>query len=210
MDYVPSSRHKGPDLGLFFHELVGNETFPKQMFCVIGGSIGFLLFVVTYPIIALLVKISSGGPVLRKDTRLGRHGTAFTCYTYNIFNEEGEIARGLIAKFLYKFRLYRLPHFLNLVRGEMDLVGPAPLESPVGDRLNDELTDFYKRFAVKPGIIKIRNGTESFQGTHAFEDWESLLEKELYYVAKPTLKKDMRVILSKFGAEQMNGTIKRT
>lgn len=197
LDYVPSSSHKGPDLGLFFHELVGNETYPKRIFDLLGGVIGILLFLATFPLFALVTALFSRGQILRTDTCYGLRGTSFIRYCYNVYRSPEKQTKGLVGKLLYKTRIYRLPNFINFARGEMALVGPSALPEKVGRQLNGELTDFYKRYAVKPGIIGIGNGRRPAEKIRDHSDWEHVLQKELYYVAKPTLKKDIKVVLGK-------------
>lgn len=210
LDYVTSSNHKGPDLGLFFHELTGNETPPKKIVSILGGIAGFILFLVTFPLLGLLVGLSNKGRLIRKQTCIGIHGTNFTRYNYDIYNKDPgdtgieEISGGIVERILFKTRLYRLPNFINLVKGDMALVGPTALPESTGQKLNAELTDFYKRFAVKPGIIGIADSRQSYHNTQDFESWGKILEKELYYVAKPNLKKDLTVIFGKLSAEDEN------
>jgi len=205
LDYVPSSSHRGPNLELFFHELIGNETLPKKIVNNLGGTFGLLLFAVTYPLIGLLLLFTSGRGIIRRDTCLGLHGVAFIRYSYNIFDDSGLRVRGAVGKFLYTSGLYRLPRFINFAKREMDLVGPAALNTGTCNQLNDRLTDFYKRFAVKPGIIQVGSGDalpESTSGT--MDAWEELLAKELYYVARPTLKKDLIVVGGSIDPEKLN------
>jgi lipopolysaccharide/colanic/teichoic acid biosynthesis glycosyltransferase len=127
--------------------------------------------------VAALIKISCGGPVLKRETRVGLNGLTFDAYRFSCTGEDG--ADTPVGKFLQRYGLVWLPQLLNVLKGQMAMVGPRP-ERPLFARRMDELIPIYQqRRRVKPGVtgwarIHRRRG----------ESQDSLrdLEYDLYYI----------------------------
>lgn len=126
-----------------------------------------LLLIFVLPIIAVLiviVRLSSKGPAIYKQVRVGRGGTTFTMYKIRSMRIDAEAATGavwasrkdpritLVGQILRKLHLDELPQLFNVVRGEMSLVGPRPERPEFVDALDKKIDGYSYRLLVKPGI----------------------------------------------------------
>ena len=153
-------------------------------------------------IVAIAIKIDSAGPVLFVQSRVGAYGRPFKLYkfrTMRVAEAKSEWARDnedritRVGKWLRKFRLDELPQFLNILRGDMNLVGPRP--HPVSNfKLFTERIPYYTlRSAVRPGVTgwaQIRYGYAN--------DLEEEIEKmryDLFYIKHLSLWLDLRILI---------------
>lgn len=197
LDFVSLKDQKGPTTDLFFHELVENESRPKRYFEIVVGLLGCIFFIVTLPIFSLLILLTSGTPIFTTERFIGYRGNKFKRRFYRIHKSSDPEELTLIGTFLKKTGLYKLPNYLSILNGDMALVGPGPLPIDDSEKLNKKFTDFYKRFATKPGIIAVRNGN-SWDLDQDPAILNRSLKYELRYLVYPTLKKDIQVISGSF------------
>lgn len=188
-----SGAKQGPTVDLFFHELTIEKSMGQKFLQLLVGTLLGIVFITTLPFIALFIKMLSGEPVFRKIEIPGRRGMTFHQYKYTTEHSDNRRSFGFGA-FLQKTKLNKLPSIINVWKGDMDLIGPYPYPANRCNKWNEELSDFYKRFALKPGYIGITNPVDDFTDTQAVA---KSLKKELRYIVNPTLKKDIRHI---FGA----------
>lgn len=135
----------------------------KRGFDIIFSLIVFV-FVLSwlYPLIAILIKMDSKGPVLFKQKRYGYHDEIFTCYKFRtmVINEDSTSKTTLknderitpIGRFLRKSSLDEFPQFINALKGEMSVVGPRPHMILVDEFYKSKIRRFSLRSSVKPGI----------------------------------------------------------
>lgn len=140
--------------------------------------------------IAVAIKASSRGPVLTRETRVGRHDIPFEAYRFRCTGPDG--AYTAVGNFLRRHRLVWIPQFLNVLKGEMAMVGPRP-ERPQFARRMDELIPIYRqRHRVKPGVtgwarIHRRRG----EAQDSLRD----LEYDLYYLENLSPLVDFFIVL---------------
>jgi len=172
---------------------ITKEETPLWKLCMdITGSVFCL--VVFSPImlmIAIAIKITTGGPVIFKQIRVGHGGESFTMYKFNSmvvgaeakkkllmeFNERDLPAFKLkndpritpIGKFIRKWSLDEFPQFINVLNGEMSLVGPRP---NIVEELNQYEDWHYGRLKIKPGITGLWQVTSRDRGS--FDEWMKL------------------------------------
>lgn len=194
--FVSEKDQVGPTTDLFFHELVENETRAKKNFERVFGFLGFLLFLVTLPVITLFILVTSGRPIFVADTVVGYRGKKFERYLYRIYQHHDRSKLIFFGNFLKATGLYKLPSFYNIMSGSMALVGPQPLAEEESELLNKKFSDFYKRFASKPGVVGIR-GERQWDLDQPTDVLERSLEKELNYIGYPTLRQDLKIILNR-------------
>lgn len=127
-------------------------------------SLLVILFVLSWfiPLMAVLIKLSSKGPVFFIQARSGQHGLPFNCiklrsmhindeaHTRHATLNDGRIT--LIGKFLRKFSLDELPQFFNVLKGEMSMIGPRPHMLYHTETFSEIVDDYMHRHHVKPGI----------------------------------------------------------
>jgi len=178
LPYEPG-RKTGPTVELYFHELTSRKNAPQRLLKLVGTLFLSLIFLATFPLIAILIKLFSEEPVIKKTTVPGKRGIVFQQYSYPTE----------AISFLQKTGAYKLPSVINIWKGQMNLVGPKAYPANDCNRWNNELSDFYKRFALPPGYFSV---SEPVGNTKDLETIEKSLKQELDYILAPTLKKDLR------------------
>ena len=147
--------------------------------------------VITLPLIlliALFMKITRGGAALLKIPCIGLHGIPFNMYRFRCTPTQGDFA----SRFLLRYKLEGLPQALNIVRGEMALIGPRA-ERVEYDRVLTDLFPFYRyRQHVKPGIM---GWSQLHCDNKPYEDTLARIEHDLYYVKHISLVLDAYILM---------------
>lgn len=167
----------------------------KRLFDFSSAAIG--LAVVSPVIIgtALVVKKKLGSPVIFKQTRPGQYGKPFDLYKFRTMtderNENGELLPDSVrltkaGKMLRKLSVDELPQLINVVKGDMSLVGPRPLLMDYVELYDDRQS---KRLDVKPGIT----GWAQVNGRNAIS-WEERFELDVWYVENQSFMLDMKIL----------------
>jgi len=185
----------GPRQGIVFLQSVFNFT---------AALLGSIVLLPAMLAIALGVKLSSPGPILYGQTRVGLGGNTFTVYKFRSMHQNAEAATGAVwatkddpritrfGRFLRKFRFDELPQLFNVLRGDMALVGPRP-ERPEFVTILSERVPFYRqRHCVKPGITGWAQVNHKYGDT--IEDSVTKLEYDLYYIKNQSSALDMYII----------------
>lgn len=167
----------------------------KRVFDLLGASFLLLLCGPLIALIALLVRLALGKPVLFRQLRPGLKGRPFELLKFrtmlNSCDEAGiplPDSRRLTSfgKFLRKTSLDELPELINVLRGEMSLVGPRPLLMDYLSLYNPEQA---RRHDVRPGIT----GWAQVNGRNALS-WEEKFAHDIWYVANHSLALDLRIL----------------
>ena len=180
-------------------------SFFKRLLGLIFSLVGFIILIPIFLIISILIKLTSKGPIFFKQERIGRNGKAFNMYKFRtmIVNAEN-IGDGIrvrskndpritkIGKILRRTSLDELPQLINVIKGDMSLVGPRP---PVTyhpyNGYNNYPENAKKRFIVRPGLtglsqIKYRNGVS----------WDKRIEIDVKYTENISFLQDIKIILA--------------
>ena len=180
-------------------------SFFKRILGLIFSLVGFIILIPIFLIISILVKLTSKGPIFFKQERIGRNGKIFNMYKFRtmIVNAEN-IGDGIrvrskndpritkIGKILRRTSLDELPQLINVIKGDMSLVGPRP---PVTyhpyNGYNNYPENAKKRFIVRPGLtglsqIKYRNGVS----------WDKRIEIDVKYTENISFLQDIKIILA--------------
>jgi sugar transferase (PEP-CTERM system associated) len=187
-----------PDLRpsqLIFSGGMGPRRWMVQLQGIYSEALGLIGMVITLPVmavVALVVKFSSSGPILFRQTRVGLHGKPFVLYKFRSMYADAEAGSGAVwatkndpritpaGRWLRRLRLDELPQFFNVVRGHMSIVGPRP-ERPEFCAMLEEKIPFYRqRHWVKPGITGWAQINHKYGDT--IEDSLTKLEYDLYYI----------------------------
>lgn len=180
-------------------------SFFKRVLGLIFSLVGFIILIPIFLIISILIKLTSKGPIFFKQERIGRNGKVFNMYKFRtmIVNAEN-IGDGIrvrskndpritkIGKILRRTSLDELPQLINVIKGDMSLVGPRP---PVTyhpyNGYNNYPENAKKRFIVRPGLtglsqIKYRNGVS----------WDKRIEIDVKYTGNISFLEDIKIILA--------------
>jgi putative colanic acid biosynthesis UDP-glucose lipid carrier transferase len=157
-------------------------------------------------LVALVIRIESRGPVIFRQTRTGCHGKIFQIYklrTMTVLEDGADVKQvapndarvtrlGLILR---KTSIDELPQLINVILGDMSLVGPRP-HALAHDAYYSEVIDIYdKRFAVPPGITGLAQVSGCRGGTPEVDDMRRRVEFDLAYIENWSLRLDMRILL---------------
>lgn len=170
--------------------------FAGKRFLDVAVSIpAMVLLAPVVVIIAVLLRVMSGAPVLFKQRRPGLQGKLFSIFKFRTMNDSHDRAgrplpdgRRLtrLGRFLRAASLDELPELLNVLRGDMSLVGPRPLLSEYLDRYTPRQA---RRHEVRPGIT----GWAQINGRNSL-DWEKRLELDVWYVDHYSLGLDLKIL----------------
>lgn len=181
----------------------------KELMDVVGGVIAGLAFAPVMVLCAILIKASDPeGPVLYRQVRVGLNGRLFTIYKLRSMYVDAEAGSGAVrasdndsrvipaCRWMRMSHVDELPQLLNVLRGEMSLVGPRPERPELFEKLSREVPDFEQRLAVKPGITglaQIMNGYDT--DTAAVR---RKLAYDLEYIENMSLLQEIKIILKTF------------
>jgi lipopolysaccharide/colanic/teichoic acid biosynthesis glycosyltransferase len=140
-------------------------------------------------LIAIVVRLTHSGPVLSRTTCVGLHGIPFTRFRFRC---DG---RDLVSRFLTRFKLDALPQILNVVRGEMALIGPRAERIEFNQILTALIPFYRQKQSVKPGIMGWSQLHCDVQPT---EDTLARLEYDLYYIKHISLVLDAYTVIKAF------------
>jgi lipopolysaccharide/colanic/teichoic acid biosynthesis glycosyltransferase len=156
-------------------------------------------------VIVLLIKLDSKGPVLFRQERLGMKEAPFTLLKFRTMIEDAEKQCGpcwaekndprltKIGRILRKTRLDELPQFLNVLKGDMSLVGPRPIRKYFSDIFIEKFPFYRLRFKVKPGITGWAQVNMDYVNTE--QDQYDKLEYEFYYLYHQSMFLDLFILL---------------
>lgn len=186
----------------------------KRIFDFIASFLGCIVLIPIFGIIAILIKIDSKGPVFFKQKRVGEYGKEFEILKYRTMVVDAEklgkqITVGndcritKIGKFLRKYKLDELPQLINVLKGDMSLVGPRPEVPKYVSLYNEEERAVLN---VKPGItdfasIEYRDENEILGSVENPEEYyiniimKHKLQLNLKYINKNNLFLDIKIIL---------------
>lgn len=207
----------GSQTGLTF-ETEPSQTFAqlgKRAIDLVGATVGLAALLPVFLGCALAVRLTSPGPVFYRQTRVGRSGEHFTCFKFRTMrvgaHAQQEQLRGAstqdgpafkipkdprvtpVGRLLRKFSLDELPQLLNVLIGDMSLVGPRPERPHFVERFLEEIPLYGKRLLVLPGVTGWAQVHRSYDSS--VEDVIDKLRYDLFYVNHVSAKLDLLILL---------------
>jgi len=182
----------------------------KRGMDILGGLVGLLIVALLFPWVAIATLIETGRPIVFFQTRLGKGGREFGLIKFRTMRQDAE-ADGkahwaekqdprvtAVGKFLRKTHVDEFPQFLNVLRGDMSLVGPRPERPELVRELEKQIPFYRARLLVKPGATgwaQVNYGKGA-----SIEGSAEKLEYDLYYIKHRNLLLDLNILLRTIGS----------
>ncbi len=188
--------------------------FIKRIIDIIGGFVGLVLTGIITLFLAPAIKLDSPGPVFFSQVRIGKNGRRFKIYKFRsmyidaeerkkeleaqnemnglMFKMENDPRVTKVGKFIRKTSLDEFPQFLNVLKGDMSLVGTRP---PTENEFQQYNEHYRRRLSMTPGLT----GLWQISGRSDIEDFDEVVKLDLRYIDNWSLTEDFKIILKTVG-----------
>jgi Undecaprenyl-phosphate glucose phosphotransferase len=191
-----------PIISLQGAPLDGWNLILKRAFDVVVAALALIVFSPVMVLVAVAVKLTSGGSVLYRQTRMGIDGHTFMMLKFRTMNEGAEEAgaqmatrddprKTVLGAFLRRFSLDELPQFLNVLWGDMSLVGPRPERPVFIEEFKKQIPRYHLRHMVKSGIT----GWAQVNGLRGQTSIEERTKYDVFYTENWSLAFDITILL---------------
>ncbi|PKM47907.1 MAG: sugar transferase [Firmicutes bacterium HGW-Firmicutes-8] len=179
----------------------GNNSV-KRLLDVVIGALAFIITLPVMSVVAVMVKLDSPGPAIYKQERVTRGGRAFTLYKFRTMVQDAEVETGpvfaleedqratRVGRILRLSRLDELPQLINVIKGDMSLVGPRPERPFFVEQYSKEINGYDNRHRMKPGIT----GIAQIAGKYNTGPREKLVF-DLLYAKRNNILVDLQILL---------------
>lgn len=179
-----------------------HKALMKRAVDIFGSLVGIILFAPIMLIIALLIKLTSRGPIIFSQERVGLHNKAFKMYKFRSMEVEAPQKEAKkwttrndprvtgIGKFIRKTSLDELPQFFNIFIGNMSLVGPRPERPFYVEKFRDEIPHYMIKHQVRPGLT----GWAQVNGYRGDTSIQKRIEHDLYYIENWSIGFDFKIL----------------
>jgi putative colanic acid biosynthesis UDP-glucose lipid carrier transferase len=182
--------------------------FLKRIFDI-GFSILFLVLIGSwlFPLIALMIKLNSSGPVFFVQERWGMNNTMIRCIKFRTMfqkNNAGEVFQHTtrndprvtsVGKWLRKLNIDEMPQFFNVLMGSMSVVGPRPHVTPQNEDFMQKIDSYLMRHLIKPGVTGWAQVNGARGEMSDLQQMQTRLNYDLYYIHRWTFLLDIQIIL---------------
>ncbi len=196
--------------GVFGHraamplDKIENDILKKSFDILFSGIVICTLLIWMIPLLALLIKLTSKGPIFYKQTRQGLHNKPFVCLKLrSMYLDNPEESKAAVrndpritpaGKILRKLSLDELPQFFNVIKGDMSVVGPRPLMISHTEEYSKVIDSYMIRHFVKPGITGLSQ-VEGYRGEISNKQiLQNRVRLDLFYLLKWNFALDMNII----------------
>ena len=177
----------------------------KRLLDIVISLIGMAVFLVLLPFLALIIRLDSPGSIFYSQERTGLNGRTFRIYKFRsmradaeaktgaVFSRQGDPRVTRVGRFMRKTRLDELPQIVNILRGDMSIVGPRPERPEHIKRLTEKIPFYRTRLVIRPGLTGWAQVRYNYGSTD--EDALIKLQYDLYYIRHQSLALDLNIIL---------------
>lgn len=177
--------------------------FLKRTFDIVCSGLALIVAAPFMLVTAIAIKACDGGPVLYKQCRMTKDGKLFNVLKFRSMRIDAEkngaqLSTGdkddrvtPVGRFIRKVRIDELPQLINILRGDMSVVGPRPERPEIAEQYLDELPEFHLRLQAKAGLT----GYAQVYGKYNTTPYDKLL-MDLMYLSNPSLVEDIKIILA--------------
>jgi lipopolysaccharide/colanic/teichoic acid biosynthesis glycosyltransferase len=157
----------------------------------------------------ILIKLDSPGPVIYRQKRVGKNGKVFKIFKLRSMRQDAEKGSGavwakkndprvtVVGKILRKSRIDEIPQLINVLQGDMSIVGPRPERPEMVRDLKNMICDYEKRLIVKPGITGLAQVVHKYD--ESINDVKKKVKYDLLYIRKKGLWTDLGIMAQTFG-----------
>lgn len=179
----------------------------KRCIDIIGGLVMGIVTIIATPFVALALQIEYSGPVFLAQRRIGQHGSRIRAYKFRsmrfgdkgAWKGEGENKVTRVGSFLRKISLDEFPQFINVLKGEISLIGPRNDIEALGTRLADAIPYYMFRYSIRPGITGWAQINQQYEpgnvSPQSIEETKVRLAYDFYYLKHRTLGLDIVIAL---------------
>jgi exopolysaccharide biosynthesis polyprenyl glycosylphosphotransferase len=177
----------------------------------LDAVVSFLILVIGLPvwlIVVVLIKIDSPGPILYRQERLGKNGRPFRIFKFRSMLTDAEEKSGpvwalkrdprvtRVGRIIRRLHFDEVPQFINVLLGDMSLVGPRPERAFFVEKLADELPLYRRRLRVRPGITGWAQ--VKYKYDESIEDVKVKLKYDLFYIENMSWRMDLKILFNTF------------
>ncbi len=191
-----------------FVDKARSETFSEMLkrgLDILGGLVGMLVLLILFPFVAITILVESGTPILYKQIRMGRGGQLYNIYKFRTMRqdaeadgqpqwaEENDHRATRVGLFLRKTHIDEIPQFINVLHGEMSLVGPRAERPELVEWFQKHVPFYRARLLVRPGMTGWAQVNQQYAST--IDETIEKLEYDLYYIMHRNFLMDLRIIV---------------
>jgi sugar transferase (PEP-CTERM system associated) len=181
----------------------------KRILDITASLAGLLCFLPIVPFIVLAIKLDSPGPILFRQTRVGQGDKHFTLMKFRSMRQDAEMKTGAVwsqhndpritkvGNFLRRSRFDEIPQLINILKGDMSLVGPRPERPEFVNELKKRIPYYSERHYVKPGLTGWAQVRYPYGSS--VEDAIEKLRYDLYYIKNISVMLDLYIVIKTFG-----------
>ena len=184
----------------------GWNQFLKRSMDLFGAVVACIIFAPVMLVCAILVKLTSEGPVLFKQERIGLHNKPFYMYKFRSMKlqKEADEKKGWtvkndprvtgIGKFMRRTSIDELPQLFNILKGDMSLIGPRPERPQFVEKFKEEIPRYMIKHQVRPGLT----GWAQVNGYRGDTSIRKRIDCDIYYIENWTLGLDIKILILTF------------
>ncbi|MBO9547366.1 sugar transferase [Caulobacter sp.] len=184
---------------------VARDPLKRAMDILVAGS-ALLFFAPLLALVAVLIKLESPGPVMFRQSRGGLNGQAFTIFKFRSMRCQENGAKVVqakrdddrittVGKIIRKTSIDELPQLLNVLRGDMSIVGPRPHALAHDEQYGAVIANYHLRFRARPGLTGLAQIKGLRGGTGAVEAMAARIDADNEYIERWTLGGDVKILL---------------
>jgi Undecaprenyl-phosphate glucose phosphotransferase len=174
----------------------------KRIVDIFGSAFALIIFLIPMIIVSLIIKITSPGPIIFSQVRIGKHNKEFKMYKFRSMALQAEKDEKKawttksdprvtgIGKFIRKTSIDEFPQFWNVLKGDMSLVGPRPERPFFVDKFKEEIPRYMIKHQVSPGLT----GWAQINGFRGDTSIRKRIDHDLYYIENWTLSLDFKIM----------------
>jgi len=194
-----------PLIRLHLTNLKSWQRIVKRTFDIAVSLVILIPLLPVWVLVAILIAIDSQGRIFFSQERVGKRGRVFKLYKFRSMIQDAEKETGpvwasvddkrvtRVGRFIRKLRIDEVPQFINVLKGEMSLVGPRPERPYFVEQLKREVRFYSRRLLVRPGITGWAQVKHRYD--RSLEDVKEKIRYDLYYLENMSLRLDLKILL---------------